>query len=318
MPQVKAITLTPQASDRNGLSVSETLLAARTDYLFTTGAFVVSGSYDRDAICASQTPTSSTLAMTLTGNLDYRDRRGCYVLIYAAADDTARTFTVVGTDINGGQISEAITGPGLGLIVLGSTKFYRILSVTADAATAGAIEVGVNGYCTFATPQHIQMYHASTDVGDIDTVHGYDRYGNAVTDAITAVSAGVSTDQDVNFAWVDRISSGTVPGGATEAGVDGLCESQWFVLNYRGPDFNIGIGCELSGTATYAVQHTFNNVLANGFVENDATVYTHSTLTGETTNQDDNYTNPPVACRLAITAHTSGTVTMRIAHVGRS
>ena len=316
MSRTKVITLAPTALDRNGISVAETLVAARQDYLIN-GA--LSTGYDRDGIAASQTPASA-VAMTLNGalGLDFRTRKGVYILLYAAADDTGRTFTVVGKDINRAPISEVITGPGLGLITLGSTKFYEIVSVTPDAATAGAIEVGVNGYVAFTTPQHVAMYHASTDVGDLDTVYGYDRYGNAVTDSLVAVSAGTSTTQDVNFAWVDRITSETVPGGATEAGIDGLCESAWFLLNYRGPDFNVAIGCSLTGAATYAMQHTFTNVLGVGFVENDAVVLTHPTLTGETTNQDGNYTSPPVATRLAITAHTSGTVTANVIHVGRS
>jgi hypothetical protein len=316
MSQPMVITLNPDALDRNGISTTETLLAARLDFLIN-GA--LSTGYDRNGICASQTPTSAT-AMTLNGALgvDFRDRRGVYILIYAAADDTGRTFTVVGEDINGNRITEAITGPGLGLIVLGSTKFYHVTSITPDAATAGAIEVGVNGYVSFSTPQHVAQYSAGDDTGDTYTVYGYDRNRRAVTDSITGVSAGTSTTQDQNFEWVDRIASSGASAGAVESGVDGVCESGWKVLNYRGPtSFNVAIGCTTGG-ATYAMQHTFTNVMASGFVENDAVVYTHSTLTGETTNQEGNYTNPPVATRLAITTAGTGPVTATIIHAGKS
>jgi hypothetical protein len=197
MSQPMVITLNPDALDRNGISTTETLLAARLDFLIN-GA--LSTGYDRNGICASQTPTSAT-AMTLNGALgvDFRDRRGVYILIYAAADDTGRTFTVVGEDINGNRITEAITGPGLGLIVLGSTKFYHVTSITPDAATAGAIEVGVNGYVSFSTPQHVAQYSAGDDTGDTYTVYGYDRNRRAVTDSITGVSAGTSTHTGSEF-----------------------------------------------------------------------------------------------------------------------
>jgi hypothetical protein len=315
MSKPKVISLNPDALDRNGISTTETLLAARLDFLIN-GA--LSTGYDRNGICASQTP-SSAAAMTLNGVLgvDFRDRRGVYILIYAAGADTGRTFTVVGEDINGHRITEAITGPGTGLIVLGSTKFYHVTSVTPDAATAGAIEVGVNGYVSFSTPQHVAQYSAGDDTGDTYTVYGYDRNRRAVTDSITGVSGGTSTTQDQNFEWVDRIASSGASAGAVESGSDGVCESGWFVLNYRGPDFNVAIGCTTGG-ATYAMQHTFTNVLASGFVENDAVALTHSTLTGETTNQDGNYTNPPVATRLAITTAGTGPVTATIIHAGRS
>jgi len=320
MSQPKVITLAPNALDRNGISTTETLLAARLDYLIN-GA--LSTGYDRNGIAASQTPTDAT-AMTLDGVLgtDFRDRRGVYILIYAAADDTGRTFTVVGEDLQGNYLTEDITGPGLGLIVLGSTKFYSVASVTPDAATAGAIEIGVNGYCDFtATPQHVAMYSAGNDTGDTYTPRGYDRYGVELTDSITGANASTSTTQDANFAWVDRITSSGASAGAVEAGVDGLCESGWFLLNYRGPDFNVAIGCDVSSGAslTYAMQHTFSNVLASGFQEaSGEVVLTHDTITGETGSTDGNYTNPPVATRLAITAHTSGSANARIIHAGRS
>lgn len=189
------------------------------------------------------------------------------------------------------------------------------LGGAASFTIGGALASG--GTVTFTQPQHVTLYAAGDNSGVTFTVTGTDRYGNAMTEAITGPNA-TTVAGSKNFATVTDVASDGATTGDVEVGVDGTCESQWYVLNYRGPDFNIGIGCELTGTATYAVQHTFNNVLANGFVEDDATVYTHATLTGETTNQDGNYINPPVACRLAITAHTSGTVTMRVAHAGRS
>jgi len=320
MSQPKTITLSPTALDRNGISTTETLAAARLDYLIN-GA--LSAGYDRDGIAASQSPASAD-AMTLNGalGLDFRARRGIYVLLYAAANDTGRTFTVVGEDIDGNRITESITGPGVGLITLGSTKFYHITSVTPDAATAGNIEVGVNGYVDLASAgnaQHVAMYSAGNDSAATITARGYDRYGQAVTDTITGASGGTSTTQDTNFGWVDRISISTGSAGAVEAGVNGLCESGWHVLNYRGPDFNVAFSAEVSsgGSLTYDVEHTFNNVLASGFTETDATVFNHDSIAAQTATADGTYTSPPVAVRAAITTYSSGSLTFRVVQVGR-
>jgi|TARA_Y100000310_G_scaffold875_2_gene1223 hypothetical protein len=319
MSKPKVITLTPDILDRNGISTTETLAAARLDFLIN-GHFATG--YDRNGICQSQTPSGAN-AMTLNGALgvDFRSRRGAYILIYAVGNDTGRTFTVVGEDIDGNRITEAITGPGAGLITLGSTKFYHVTSVTPDAGTADAIEIGVNGYVEFDTPQHVAIYSAGDDSGDTITPRGYDRYGVAITDSITGANAGTSTTQDVNFAWVDRITDDGASAGAVEAGTDGKCESAWFVLNYRGPDFNVGIGCDLSSGAslTYTLQHTFSNVLASTFTdETSAVVNNHDVIASQTAAADGNYTNPPVACRLAITTHSSGSVYARIVQTGRS
>ncbi len=320
MSKPKVITLTPDALDRNGTSTTETLLATRLDFLIN-GA--LSTGYDRNGICAAQAGAAST-ALTLNGALgvDFHTRRGVYILIYSASgDNTGVTFTAVGEDANGIRITEAITGPDNGLIVLGSTKFWHVDSVTPDGATTGNVEVGVNGYVEFSTPQHVAIYSAGDDSLLTFTPRGYDRYGVALTDSITGANAGTSTTQDANFAWLDRITASAGSAGAVEGGVDGLCESAWFVLNYRGPDFNVGLGCDVSSGAslTYAMQHTFNNVLAASFQEaSGEVVHTHDTITGQTGTSDGSYISPPVACRLAITAYTSGSANARIIQVGRS
>ena len=317
MSRPKVITLSPDALDRNGISTTETLLATRLDFLIN-GA--LSTGYDRNGICAAQT-TSASAALTLNGALgvDFRDRRGVYILIFSAgADNTGITFAVVGKDLQGNHITETITGADNGLIVLGSTKFYSVASVTSSAAIDGNAEVGVNGYAQFATPQHVAQYSAGDDTGDTYTVYGYDRNRRAVTDSITGVSAGTSSTQDQNFEWVDRVASSGASAGAVESGTDGKCESGWYVLNYRGPSsFNVGIGCT-SGGATYAMQHTFTNVLASTFAENDAVVLTHATITGKTSSFEGNYTSPPAATRLAITTAGTGPVTATIIHAGMS
>jgi hypothetical protein len=74
MSKPKVITLSPDALDRNGISTTETLAAARLDFLIN-GA--LSTGYDRNGIAASQTPSGAD-AMTLNGALgiDFRSRRG--------------------------------------------------------------------------------------------------------------------------------------------------------------------------------------------------------------------------------------------------
>tara|TARA_R110002051_G_scaffold59803_1_gene109720 strand:- start:416 stop:1384 length:969 start_codon:yes stop_codon:yes gene_type:complete len=321
MSQPKAITLSPAGLDRNGISTTETTLATRLDYLIN-GA--LSAGYDRNGIAAAQTNGESA-ALTLNGALgtNFRDRRGAYILIYAAgSDNTGITFLVVGEDLQGNYLTETITGPDNGLIVLGSTKFYSVASVTSSGAVTGNVEVGVNGYAQFSTPQHVAMYSAGNDTGDTYTARGYDRYGVEMTDSIVGANAGTSTTQDANFAWVDRITSDGASAGAVEAGVDALCESAWFVLNYRGAGFNVSIGCDTSGASVdmvYDMQHTFNDVLASGFQEaSGEIIHTHDVLANQTGTADGVYTSPPVACRLAIsTVSTVGTATARITQTGR-
>jgi hypothetical protein len=158
------------------------------------------------------------------------------------------------------------------------------ISTTESITTPWVLQL--DGVTTLTQPQHVTITCTSNESAATFTIVGTDRYGNALT-------------------------------GVT-AGVNGTCESQWYLLNYRGNDFNVGMGLDITtaGAGTAGVEHTFNNVLAQGFLEDDATIYAHGTVTAKTANFDGNYTNPPAAIRLAISAFTSGSITLRIVQSG--
>jgi hypothetical protein len=183
------------------------------------------------------------------------------------------------------------------------------ISTTETITTPWALQL--DGVLTFSTPQHVTVTVTSNETGETFTVVGTDRYDNVMTETLAGPNSSVVLGTK-NFKTVTSIT-GTADATGVTAGVNGLCESGWYVINYRGGDFNVAIGCTTGG-ATYAMQHTFTQVQTSGFLEDDATVYTHSTITGETTNVDGNYTNPPVATRLAITTSSTGPVTATIVH----
>lgn len=80
--------------------------------------------------------------------------------------------------------------------------------------------------------------------------------------------------------------------------------------------FNIGLGCVVvSGSATYSVQHTFENVLDPSFNPATATWFNNSGLTDKTGNENGNYAYPVNGISLNITSGT-GTVTAYILQAG--
>lgn len=72
--------------------------------------------------------------------------------------------------------------------------------------------------------------------------------------------------------------------------------------------FHVGIGVVISATATYTVEHTFDDIF-------DPTVtptwFQNTGLTSQTTNKDGNYAYPVAAIRLNVAANT-GNVTMTV------
>ena len=78
---------------------------------------------------------------------------------------------------------------------------------------------------------------------------------------------------------------------------------------------NIGLGVDITGTATVTVEHTFDDVFAEDFDPNTATWYQHPTLTDVTADADANYAFPPTGIRLNQTAG-AGSAILNIIQAG--
>lgn len=88
--------------------------------------------------------------------------------------------------------------------------------------------------------------------------------------------------------------------------------TSWVKLDTKANPFNVGFGCVVtSGTPTYKVEHTFDDV----DVAVTPTAFDHISVTGQTINKDGNYAFPVAAVRLTVTSGT-GTVTMTTIQAG--
>lgn len=81
------------------------------------------------------------------------------------------------------------------------------------------------------------------------------------------------------------------------------------VLDYIQQPFNVGIGVAVTGTATYTVEHTFDDVFAATYSAGAGNWYAHgaTSLVGATGNGDGNYAFACRASRLNVSG--TGTVT---------
>jgi hypothetical protein len=102
---------------------------------------------DPNGIAESQTPLAGG-ALVLDGV--FVDANGVaqlgpqrQVLFTFAADETGRTFVVTGTTDQGQVQSESVLGAAATAVTV--LSYSTITSITIDAASAGAIEVGTNG-----------------------------------------------------------------------------------------------------------------------------------------------------------------------------
>jgi len=88
----------------------------------------------------------------------------------------------------------------------------------------------------------------------------------------------------------------------------GTGTSAWIPLDYKQAPFNVGMGAVVTGTITFDVEHTFDDVYDSTVTP---TAFKNSTIVGKTANTDSNYAFPIRAVRINNTAGT-GSVTLTI------
>jgi hypothetical protein len=101
----------------------------------------------------------------------------------------------------------------------------------------------------------------------------------------------------------------------TTVTTSGVSTSSLIVPDYLISPFNIGLGVVVTGTATYTVQHTFDDPFASGFLASSATWFDHKDLVDQTTSEDGNYAFPVRAIRVNQTAGT-GSTAMTVVQAG--
>ena len=89
-------------------------------------------------------PSGNVASDVIVGKLNTIVNQAALVTITSgASDESAKTFTVTGTDMSGNTLVEVITGPEANKTVTGRRIFKTIHTVVNSAATTGNITIGV-------------------------------------------------------------------------------------------------------------------------------------------------------------------------------
>ena len=101
---------------------------------------------DADGI-STAAAVGNNAALTIGGALadsgSVTNASGRQVTILSAGDDSSKSFTVVGTDVNGAALTESVTGADTGTAT-SSGYFKTITSITAVGNPAGNVSAGIN------------------------------------------------------------------------------------------------------------------------------------------------------------------------------
>jgi len=135
-----ALSFTIYGYGANGGPLIETITGANTKARVTTKQFIgvtkvsVSGN-------AGSVQVGSFSAAVFTGSTARQ------VTIVAAADESAKTFVITGTGVNGAPMTETVAGTNAGTSTT-TSYFKTVSSVTISADAAGALTVGMTNTAT--------------------------------------------------------------------------------------------------------------------------------------------------------------------------
>lgn len=196
-----------------------------------------------------------------------------------------------------------------------ATSIAQAQSTSSALAINGSLASG--GVATLDTQRRVALQSVGNDSGITFTIKGTNGAGNGITEVLTGGNATTVTS-NLDFKTITSI----VPSGATAttvaAGTNGFGSSQWWTLDQWVAPFTVGLAVEVaSGTATFSIQHTYDdpNNLLGGIAF--PTPFNHPIIVGATTTTDSSYSTPVVAVRLLTTAGT-GTLRARIEQAGGS
>ena len=168
---VKAVTITADtvALDADGISVAA---AVGNNAALTIGGALASGG----AVALSH---------------------GRVVTILSAGDDSAKSFTVTGTDVDGDSQTESITGANAGTAT-GSKYFKTISGISAVGNPAGNVSAGVNGSAAdviFAGRSRLKgIFLTSTGTAGTTNFHNTSPVGTTIMGLSSVASATATRD----------------------------------------------------------------------------------------------------------------------------
>ena len=331
------VTVGPLAA-ASATKISLSQKAASASYLVLNG---VAGSFSANSICLSQTPSGAG-ALTLNGALAttnpvagaggtaaagsavaYLGSTPQRIYITGGSDESGKTFAVVGTVQSPGTFgpgivkTETITGPNAS-VTASANAYSTIISITASAATTGAITVGNYGTATLDLARRVLFTSAGIDSGITATVSGTDWAGDPISETLALANASTAYTV-LDYLTVTSVLTSAAIATTITVGTNGIASSPWVRFDNLAAHSQVSIQCNASGTISGTVQQTMDdpNIISNQLPtptyqtsRSAVTWINHpdANLVTFTTSVQGNYGYAPVFARVLLNSG-SGTVT---------
>ena len=190
-------------------------------------------------------------------------------------------------------------------------------SVAVSSTPSGAITLTASPVTFGSGATQLLTITSASNISNRTIVFvGTDVNGNAQTETVTGPNATTVTSGKA----FKSVTSATISGlaaGALTIGNSATTQSPMYVPDAGSNPFSIGFGCTVvTGSPTFTVQHTFDDVQAAAYLPGTTTNtwFNHAVVAAQTATIDGNYAFPVTGIRLILTA--SGTVTMKLLQSG--
>ncbi|HZS57527.1 MAG TPA: VCBS domain-containing protein [Bryobacteraceae bacterium] len=175
------------------------------------------------------------------------------------------------------------------------------------------------GVATLDNPRRVAITTTSNETARTFTIYGTNRTKQNISEAIKGTNgSAVYTSND--FKTVTQISVDAATSGNVEAGTNGVASTPWFNADYHTTPLNLGVSVVVSGTITYNVEYTYEdlNNPVNGVFP---ALWVNAIMSNKTTNLDatNTFSFPVTALRLTQTTNTTSsyaTITVLQAGLG--
>lgn len=139
------------------------------------------------------------------------------------------------------------------------------------------------------------------------TLTGTDADGNSQTETMALPAGSVDVTSTKYFKTLTTVvPSATIGSDTMDIGwTDDVVSPTW-IPDYKQNIFSVSIGCDISGTINYDIQHTFDNCFDSSVAYSDRTWFDHASLAAKTADADGNYAAPVRGIRILINSLSSG------------
>ena len=187
------------------------------------------------------------------------------------------------------------------------------IALSQTPGAAGALTLAganvVNGVAVLGAAQYITVTSAANLSARTFTITGTDSQGRARTVTLTGPNATtVATTVPLNN--ISLITIDAAAAGALTVGVNGQGFSPVIPLDYNRTGAVTSLAAVISGSPTYTLQHTFDDVQSATYDPATGTWFDHDdpAMVNAITNQNGNYIAPVTGCRIRLLSTSGGVI----------